>query len=282
MVGDAHGGHVLGGGAQVPRLGRMLNKGAFDGVDAILLMHPTSAITRIGGTCCSSSSYFVTFEGEPAQAESYPDQGINAMDAAMLFHVATGLIRQQLPDDLHICEVIKDIKSEIIDIPSFAELEVEATTPVTAHLERSRQVVRNAAEGAAIATGCNFSFREQVGYLGRIPNAVIGDVLRSELRALGEPCMDGMPPDQGSEDSGNVSRVILGINMFGTLLSDRKISGHKPLFRELAASESGLHCLLISSKAMARTLLSLLLSPDVVAKAKHELCARLTLEMSAG
>lgn len=106
--------------------------------------------------------------------------------------------------------------------------------------------------------------------------------MRNELRALGEPCMDGMPPDHGSEDFGNVSRIIPGINMFGTLLPDRKISGHTPLFRELAASESGLHCLLTSSKAMARTLLTLLLSPDVIARAKHELGARLTLEMSAG
>ena len=149
------------------------------------------------------------------------------------------------------------------------------------------EVVRRVAKGVAIATGCEYELKEERGYLGRVPNAVLGDVCRTELEAFGEPVMEGMPGDKGGEDLGNVSRVIPSCNVFGTILPQRKISGHTPEFRELAISDNAKHCLRVNSKAIAMSALVLMddsaANPDggLIALAKDELARRMAEEGAA-
>lgn len=256
----------------------MLNRGAFDGLDAVFLMHPTSATTRIGGECTSFDGMYVTFAGKPAHAESHPEEGINAMDAASLFHQALGVSRQQLPDDVHVGDVILEISNDIGQIPSSAKLEVEVSSTVGSHVAPAMAVAERCARGIATATGCEVNIEVLGGYLGRIPNSVLGDITREELRVAGEPVMDGMPSDKGGEDLGDVSRVIPSCNIFGTILPERKISGHTVEFRDLAISENAQHCLRVTSKAMASSICRLLMEPQLLSEAKAELELRLAAE----
>ena len=78
----------------------MLKQGVFDGLDAVFLMHPTSAMARIGGECASFTDFEIEYFGKSAHAESHPENGINALDAANLFYQAVGLARQQLRDSI--------------------------------------------------------------------------------------------------------------------------------------------------------------------------------------
>lgn len=256
----------------------MLNEGAFDGVDAVYLMHPTSAMTRIGGGCTSFSGTYVRFTGKPAHAESHPEDGVNAMDAASLFHQAIGVARQQLPDEVHICDVIQSISHDIGRIPHEAFLEVEVSSTVGSHIAPALEVVERCARGVAMATGCEVEIEQLGGYLGRVPNGVLGDVARAELEAFGEPVMDGMPGDKGGEDLGDVSRVIPAVNIFGTILPERKISGHTDEFRELALSDNARHCLRVTAKALATSAIALMLNPGLLDDAKAELKERLAQE----
>ena len=86
--------------------------------------------------------------------------------------------------------------------------------------------------------------------------------------------MEGMPSDAGGEDLGNVSRVIPACNLYMTLLPEKKISGHTEQFRELAISDAGKHCLDISSKGMANSIVRLFQEPDLLKQAKEELKRR--------
>ena len=246
----------------------MLERGVFDGLDAVYLMHPTSAMTRIGGECTSFKGAYVTYVGKPAHAESHPEEGVNAFDAASLFHQALGVSRQQLPDDVHVCDVILDISNDIGRIPARAKLEVEVSSTNGSHVEPAMDVVRRAARGIAMATGCEVEIEELGGYLGRIPNSVLGDAVRTVS------LLDKLH----GEDLGDVSRVIPACNIFGTILPEKKISGHTPEFRELAISENGRHCLLVTSKAMACAALDLLRNPELLAEAREELAERLAGE----
>lgn len=253
----------------------LLKNGAFDGLDAVFLMHPTSAKTRIGGECISFTGKYITFTGKAAHAESHPEEGVNAMDAMTLFHQAVGVSRQQLPDDLHICDVVTKISDDIGQIPSYAKIEVELSSMNSKHIALGDRVIERIAKGIAIATNCNVKIEEIPGYLGRIPNQVLGDICRGELIALGEPVMEGMPPDKGGEDLGDVSRIIPSCNIFGTIYPNKKISGHTILFKEAAISEEAKHCLNITSKAMALTIIKLFQEPVLLEKAKKELKERL-------
>lgn len=84
----------------------MLDHGVFDGLDAVFLMHPTSAMARIGGECASFTDFVIEYFGKSAHAESHPENGINALDAANLFYQAVGLTRQQLRDSIHVCCIL--------------------------------------------------------------------------------------------------------------------------------------------------------------------------------
>lgn len=252
----------------------MLDHGVFDGLDAVFLMHPTSAMARIGGECASFTDFVIEYFGKSAHAESHPENGINALDAANLFYQAVGLTRQQLRDSIHVCCILAESEKDIGRIPDYAKLEVEISTMRVKDIETTKQKIINIAEGMALASGCQVSYKEIPGYYGRMPNAVLGELCRQEMLALQEPMMEGMPSDAGGEDLGNVSRVIPACNLYMTLLPEKKISGHTEQFRELAISDAGKHCLDVSSKGMANSIVRLFQEPDLLKQAKEELRRR--------
>lgn len=252
----------------------MLDHGVFGGLDAVFLMHPTSAMARIGGECASFTDFVIEYFGKSAHAESHPENGINALDAANLFYQAVGLTRQQLRDSIHVCCILAESEKDIGRIPDYAKLEVEISTMRVKDIETTKQKIINIAEGMALASGCQVSYKEIPGYYGRMPNAVLGELCRQEMLALQEPMMEGMPSDAGGEDLGNVSRVIPACNLYMTLLPEKKISGHTEQFRELAISDAGKHCLDVSSKGMANSIVRLFQEPVLLKQAKEELKRR--------
>ncbi|MEG0093518.1 MAG: M20 family metallopeptidase [Erysipelotrichaceae bacterium] len=249
----------------------LLNQGCFDGLDAVFLMHPTSAKTRIGGECISFSEYRIEYFGKSAQAESHPDNGINALDAASLFYSAVGMMRQQLKDGIHICSIISKAGEDIGQIPDYTQVDLEVSSMQSNDIESTKIKLKEIARGMGIATGCRMKFTEIPGYLGRIPNTTLANICKKELISLSEEVMEGLPSDKGGEDLGNVSRVIPICNLYTTLLPERKISGHTPEFKKLAISEAGKHCLKISSNAMARSIVELFIHPEYINEAKIEL-----------
>lgn len=253
----------------------MLDNGVFNGLDAVFLMHPTSAMTRIGGECASFSEYIIEYHGKSAHAESHPENGVNAGDAAVLCYQAIGLLRQQLKDNIHICVRISHFGTDIGQIPAYSRIETEISATSKKDIEQSEKKLKNIAEGMALATGCSMNLEYIPGYLGRIPNQILADVCKKELKQLEEPTMEGIPSDKGGEDLGNVSYHIPICNLYATIYPDKKISGHTVEFRELAISDNGKHCISLSSKAMSRSIMTLLKEPSLLEKAKEELKMRL-------
>lgn len=253
----------------------MLKEHVFDGVDAIYFMHPTSAMTRIGGECASFTDFIVDYKGLSAHAESHPENGINALDAATLCYQAIGLLRQQLKDGIHICCILSKTNEDIGRISDHTRVEIEISTMNVGDIEQTRKKIKSIVDGMALATGCSVTMNEIPGYLGRTPNTILSNVLKDELHVLQEPVMDGLPSDKGGEDLGNVSRCIPACNLFMTLLPEKKISGHTEQFRDLSISQAGKKCLNISSKAMARAILQLFEEPSKIVLAKEELQRRI-------
>lgn len=253
----------------------MLDDGVFHGLDAVFLMHPTSAMTRIGGECASFSEYLVEYQGKSAHAESHPENGINAGDAAILLYQGIGLLRQQLKDSIHICVRISRFGTDIGQIPAESQVEIEISASSKKDIEQCEEKIKNIAKGMALATGCTLHLKYIPGYLGRIPNTILANVCKEELKKLKEPIMEGIPSDKGGEDLGNVSYHIPICNLYTTIYPDKKISGHTDKFRELAISDAGKHCLSLSSKAMSRSMVTLLKQPSLLKEAKKELEIRL-------
>ena len=87
-----------GGGGKV----LMLERGAFAGVHAAMMVHPWPT-ERLTGSCLAVAHYDVHFSGREAHASAAPWEGVNAQDAMTIAQVAIGLLRQQLPpgDQVH-------------------------------------------------------------------------------------------------------------------------------------------------------------------------------------
>lgn len=256
----------------------LLEQGVFKGVDAVLMMHPTSDTTRLAGACLSSKRYKVTYHGASAHAGSHPDNGTNALSAAALFLSGSGLLRQHFKGDWRLSGIITKGGYSTGLIPELSEIEGSMSCFSLKELNLLAQRVEQCARGCGQAMGCEVEVEIEDGYQGRIPNQILSDLCKEEFRKLGEPLMDGMPVDFGGEDLGNVSRKIPICNPYMTIFPEYKISNHTEQFRELAISEAGAHCIRQSSKAMARTVMELLNKPEVIVRAKEELRERLEKE----
>ena len=87
-----------GGGGKV----LMLERGAFAGVHAAMMVHPWPS-EWLTGSCLAVAHFDVHYAGREAHASAAPWEGVNAQDALTVAQVAIGLLRQQLPpgDQVH-------------------------------------------------------------------------------------------------------------------------------------------------------------------------------------
>lgn len=256
----------------------MLEHGVFDGIDAVLMMHPTSDTSRLAGACLSSKRINAKFIGKSSHGGAHPEKGINALSAASLFLNASGMLRQQMKGDARLSAIITNGGETTGLVPETSEIEVSFSCFNLNDLEHYSDILSKCVEGSALAMGCSVEYEVIDGYQGRVPNAILSDICREELTKIGEPLMDGMPVDFGGEDLGNVSRVIPICNPYISIFPEYKISNHTDQFRELAISDNGKHCLDVTSKGMARTCIRLIFEPEIIDRAKEELKVRLEKE----
>jgi amidohydrolase len=148
-----------GGGGKI----KLIDAGAYKGVDACLMTHPMSgtmfatkaAVAGIAyGTSVASTKFRAMFTGKPAHAAAAPEDGINALDAAVLAYNGISMLRQQIKDGQRIQGVIIDggEKPNIITPKAAMDLNVRGHTMKETSALQKR--VLKCFEGAATATGC--------------------------------------------------------------------------------------------------------------------------------
>src|SRR5213593_1215262 len=73
----------------------LLERGAFAGVHAALMVHP-APVDAIEPPTLAWSTFDVHFSGKAAHASAFPELGINAADALTVAQTAIGLLRQHI------------------------------------------------------------------------------------------------------------------------------------------------------------------------------------------
>lgn len=256
-----------GGGGKI----KLLDYGAFNYVDCVFMMHPTSGVSRLAGKCLSSYNLHIKFKGKSAHAGSHPDKGRNALSAANLYFNAIGFWRQHLNYDMRVSNIITSGGEQTGMIPELVEVECNVRGFTLKDVKTILSYVKKAAKGSAVAMDCEIDIEEEQGYLGRIPNETLSNLCKKELNRIGEEVMDGLPSDFGGEDLGNVSYKIPICNPYITIFKDYKISGHTDKFRELAISDSGYRCIEVAAKVMSNSIIRIYNEPKIVDDAKGEL-----------
>src|SRR5262249_29791846 len=138
----------------------MLDGGAFDGVHAAMMVHP-SPEERAHADCLAVAHFQVHYRGKEAHASAYPERGINAADALTVAQVAIGLLRQHLQshDQIHGIVTVGGEAPNIVPGHTTARFYVRARD--LAGLERLRKRVDRCFEAGALATGATMQQEEE-------------------------------------------------------------------------------------------------------------------------
>jgi amidohydrolase len=250
-----------GGGKEV-----MARAGAFDDVDAVVMLHPFFADVA-DHPFIGVRTLEVVYRGRSAHASATPFLGVNALDAAVQAYTGLAQLRQHvLPTD-RVHGIVTDGGQKPNIVPDRAALEVYVRSAEPSTLAELCRRVDAVLQGAALQTGCAVEVRWDVTpvYLPtRLNGPLTGRYARHATRRGRTVLPKGVLPESmtGSTDLGNVSvRVpsihpLLGIAPFGTPL-------HTPAFAECAVSEAADRGVLDGAVALGLTALDFLADADL-------------------
>jgi len=248
----------------------MLEKGLFDGLDAVMMIHP-SIETKVESYSLACNSLEITFIGKSAHASAVPWMGINALDALIQTFVAVNNLKKQLPPTTRVPGIIKYGGSRANVVPDKAIGQFSLRGATKKELDMVVKKVKECARGAAIQTGAKVKFDiDDKPYLEMNTNKTIAEQYRKNLESLGLKISLVKEKGMGSVDIGNVSHKIPCIHAYMSV-SDKIIPGHSREFAQAVISKLGREQLISSVKVLALTGLDLLLDRNLMQRAKKEL-----------
>ncbi len=170
----------------------MAARGAFDGLDCALMVHPGNRNTAVA-FALACLDFDVEFEGRPAHAAARPEAGLNALDAMVAAFVNVGLLRQQLRDSARIHGIITDGGQAVNVIPHRTAAKFLIRSEDDEYMDEVlKPKVLACFEGAAAATGCELKYRwgEESRYKAMRTNRALAEVYRANVESLGRKVVE--------------------------------------------------------------------------------------------
>ena len=243
-----------GGGGKV----FMAERGAFDNVDAAMMVHPASG-DLVKMNTIAIQRLHVAYEGLAAHAAAAPHRGQNALDAAVLGYQNIAALRQHIRPDERIHGIFLESGSKPNIVPEHSSMEWYVRSKNAKSLEPLKKRVLNCLEAGAMATSCTMTHDWiEPYYADMIDNETICTLYSTNASRLGRSLME---PDNenkvvGSTDMGNVSYIVPSIHpMIG--VAPRGVPIHTPDFANYARSEAGDKAVIDGAKIMAMTVVDL-------------------------
>jgi amidohydrolase len=261
-----------GGGGKV----LLIEGGAFEGVDAALMVHPADA-DLVSMDVIAVHQAVASYHGVAAHAAAFPHRGRNALDACVLGYVNVAALRQHIAPGERIHGIISHGGDKPNIVPPFARSEWMVRSPTIRRLERLKERFTACLDGGAQATGCRLEL-EWKGpvYADLLHNRVIGERYRANAASLGRRVSDPSPDARvvGSTDMGNVSHVVPSIHpIIG--VAPRGVTIHTPEFASYAGGPDGDRAVLDGAKLLAWTVADLWLDANLSSEARAEWKANL-------
>ncbi len=277
VAGDAGGRVVVlgtpaeeGGGGKI----LMARAGAFDDVDAALMVHPADAdLTRMD--VIAVQELVATYTGEAAHAAAFPHRGRNALDAAVLGYLNVAALRQHtLPDErIHGVFLEGGDKPNIVPARAVTEWMVRSRSITTLAPLKAR--VAACLQAGATAAGCELEIAwKGVVYADMLDNQAMTHLYAANAAALGRTVTvpAGERAVVGSTDMGNVSYLVPSIHPM-IAAAPPGVPIHTPEFAGHARSPQGDQAVVDGAIALAWTVADLWLGEGVLAAVQDEFAA---------
>jgi amidohydrolase len=208
-----------GGGGKV----FMLERGAFAGVHAAMMIHP-GPVDVAEARPFAVSHLRVRYRGQATHAAAYPEQGINAADAFTVAQVAIGLLRQQLLPSTRVHGVVTHAGDAPNIIPETTEGRWYVRAESLDELAALEPKIRRCFEAGALATGCELEIGAEAPPYAEFRNDPdLLPLYRANAERLGREFLPSDSSGAGgmagrmnraSTDMGNVSLVVPSIHPY--------------------------------------------------------------------
>ena len=251
-----------GGGGKI----EMARNGAFAGLDAAMMIHPADAdLIRMDAIAVQQGD--IAFAGHSAHAAAAPQEGRNALDAAVLGYMNVAALRQHILPTERIHGIFLKGGDKANIVPSEAVMQWMVRSPTIASLQPLKARVLACFEGAATACGCTMSADWQgVTYADMIDNAPMVASYVANAARVGRTVQDPRAIGKavvGSTDMGNISYLVPSIHPM-VQVAPLGVPIHTVDFARWAASPDGDRAVVDGAKAMAMTVVDLWCQPRLM------------------
>ena len=195
---------------------QLIAEGAFDGIDMAMQMHVSitddpEGFYNLGASCNGFVGKLITYRGRAAHAAFAPDQGINALNAALMGLMGVNAIRERFREEdfVRFHPIINSGGDLVNVIPDFVKMESYTRAANVEALLRYNTDINRALKAGADAVGATFELHDLPGYLPLLPDEAMRGVLRDNAVALfGEDHVAVGEHSAGSTEMGDVSHLM--------------------------------------------------------------------------
>jgi amidohydrolase len=261
----------------------MAREGAFEGVDAAMMVHPAS-LDLVSMPCIAVSEVDVTYFGRAAHASAMPYRGLNALDAVVSAYQSIAQLRQHIRQTDRIHGIITEGGLAPNIVPERAGCRFYVRAADMHELAALKARVQACFEAAALSTGCRVQTHwGNSDYLDLKVNWPLAEAYARNIQASGRELtpLSNIPRGYaGSTDMGNVSHRVPSIHpMLAVAPEDVVI--HNAEFARWAASERGDAAVIDGAKSLALTALDLMCDSRLLERTRADFAATADLSTSA-
>jgi amidohydrolase len=230
----------------------MLERGAFDGVHAAMMVHPTPSESDVFPTLASAQCDY-RMHGRTAHSSMAPERGVNAADALTIGQVAVGLLRQHLEPGDQVHGIVTRGGEAANIVPGLAEATFATRAPSIERLGRLQPRIDRCFEAGALATGAELEVVSGGSpYSEFLHDDELAVRYRHHAEQLGRTFSTRPAKPAGSTDMANLSLLMPTIHP--TLgLSTGEYVNHQPEFAAHCISAEADQAVLDGAAAMALT-----------------------------
>lgn len=248
---------------------RMAEQGAFDDLDAAMMIHPSDE-NGVGGRTNALMPLKFEFFGKNAHA-CHPEEGKSALDAAVNTFVAINMMRQFMEPGCFIHGIIKDGGEAANVIPAYASLEYYFRAPTIAYAKELARRGEECAKGACLMSGATMQTSVyECPYEDFNINYTLCSLLKEQYEKLG--LEEIKPVDEipgGSSDIGAVSYRCPALHGYIRICGS-EVAGHSREMASATISEAGREGLFNAACALAMCAGELAAKPERLHAAQAE------------
>ncbi|MFP5376078.1 MAG: amidohydrolase, partial [Acidimicrobiia bacterium] len=251
-----------GGGGKV----LMAERGAFEGVDAAMMVHPAGADLATMDVI-AAAMLDVEYHGRAAHAAAAPQDGRNALDAAVLGYVNVAALRQHIRSTERVHGIFTRAGDKANIVPDHTAAHWMVRAARAASLPPLKERVLTCLQAGAAAAGCRMEHRPSApDYADMVDNPALLALYVANSGSLGRSVSATATPDTrvvGSTDMGNVSYLVPSIHPM-IKVAPAGVGIHSSAFAGHARSPEADRAVIDGAKAMALTVADLWARPGAL------------------